>query len=206
MAEEAKKAAPKRKTTARKTTARKTTAKRKPAARKAAPRKTAARKKAPSLQSRVTEAGRSAFLASLGFYGMAFDQMQEQYKNVESELAARRKKADKLYADMVKRGEEGREEGQERHRRYRAAEAGCPRSGSRQARSPAREGQGPLRGAQGFRRLQGRCLNTQPGSLSPTWGCFGGHIVAPFFWPRFSSARLAYAPGRPACGARRAPP
>jgi polyhydroxyalkanoate synthesis regulator phasin len=104
MAEEAKKAAPKRKTTARKTTARKTPAKRKTAARKTAPRKTAARK-TPSLQSRVTEAGRSAFLASLGFYGMAFDQMQEQYKNVESELAARRKKADKLYADMVKRGE-----------------------------------------------------------------------------------------------------
>ena len=104
MAEEAKKAAPKRKTTARKSTARKTAAKRKPAARKAAPRKTAARK-APSLQSRVSEAGRNAFLASLGFYGMAFDQVQEQYKNVESELTARRKKADKLYADMVKRGE-----------------------------------------------------------------------------------------------------
>ena len=104
MAEEAKKAAPKRKTTARKTTASKTTAKRKPAARKAAPRKSAARK-APGLQGRVTEAGRSAFLASLGFYGMAFDQMQEQYKSVESELTARRKKADKLYSDMVKRGE-----------------------------------------------------------------------------------------------------
>jgi len=104
MAEEAKKAAPKRKTTARKTAARKTTAKRKPAARKAAPRKAAARK-ATGLQSRVTEASRNAFLASLGFYGMAFDQMQEQYKSVESELAARRKKADKLYADMVKRGE-----------------------------------------------------------------------------------------------------
>lgn len=104
MAEEAKKAAPKRKSTTRKTTARKTTAKRKPAARKAAPRKTAARK-APSLQNRVTEAGRSAFLASLGFYGMAFDQVQERYKTVEGELAARRKKADKLYADMVKRGE-----------------------------------------------------------------------------------------------------
>jgi hypothetical protein len=99
MAEEAKKAAPKRKTTARKTTA-----KRKPAARKAAPRKAAPRK-AASLQSRVTEAGRSAFLASLGIYGMAYDQMQEQLKTVESELTARRKKADKLYADMVKRGE-----------------------------------------------------------------------------------------------------
>lgn len=104
MAEAAKKSSPKRKTTARKTTARKAPAKRKTASRKAAPRKTAARK-APSLQNRVTDASRSAFLASLGFYGMAFDQVQEQYKTVESELTSRRKKADKLYTDMVKRGE-----------------------------------------------------------------------------------------------------
>ncbi len=100
---EAKKAAPKRKTTAK--TAAKTTAKRKPVARKAtAARKTAA-KKTVSLQSRVTEVSRNAFLASLGFYGMAFDQVQGQIKTVESELTARRKKADKLYADMVKRGQ-----------------------------------------------------------------------------------------------------
>ncbi len=99
MAEEAKKAAPKRKTAAKKTVA-----KRKPAARKTTARK-AAPKKAPTLQTRVTEAGRSAFLASLGFYGMAFDQVQDQLKSVENELEARRKKADKLYADMVKRGE-----------------------------------------------------------------------------------------------------
>ncbi|WOJ92022.1 hypothetical protein R0135_09505 [Congregibacter variabilis] len=100
---EAKKAAPKRKTTAK--TAAKTTAKRKPVARKVtAARKTAA-KKTVSLQGRVTEASRNAFLASLGFYGMAFDQFQGQIKTVESELTARRKKADKLYADMVKRGQ-----------------------------------------------------------------------------------------------------
>ncbi len=94
MAEAVKKAAPKRKPAAKKTTA-----KRKPAAKKAAA------KKAPTLQSRVTDASRSAFLASLGFYGMAFDQVQGQLKSVESELSARRKQADKLYADMVKRGE-----------------------------------------------------------------------------------------------------
>lgn len=100
MAEEAKKA-----TVAVAAPKRKTTAKRKPAARKTtASRKTAA-KKAPSLQTRVSEAGRSAFLASLGFYGMAFDQVQGQLKTVESELGARRKKADKLYTDMVKRGQ-----------------------------------------------------------------------------------------------------
>lgn len=109
MAEVAKKAAPKRKTAAKKTTA-----KRKPAAKKTT--RKAAPKKAPTLQSRVTDAGRSAFLASLGFYGMAYDQMQEQVKTVEKEittrrqkvekeLTARRKQADKLYADMVKRGE-----------------------------------------------------------------------------------------------------
>ncbi|MEE4279751.1 MAG: hypothetical protein V2I82_14895 [Halieaceae bacterium] len=100
MAEEAKKAAPKRNTTTRKTAA-----KRKPAARKAAPRKATARKAAPTLRSRVTEAGRNAFLANLGFYGMAFDQVQGQLKSVETELTARRKKADKLLAEMIKRGE-----------------------------------------------------------------------------------------------------
>ena len=107
MAEQAKKATAKRKTTARKTTARKTTA-RKTTARKTAPRKTAARRSVPkkvTVQSRVSEASRNAFLASLGFYGMAFDQVQERVKSVESELNARRKKADKLYSDMVKRGE-----------------------------------------------------------------------------------------------------
>ncbi len=99
MAEQAKKATAKRKTTARKTTARKTTA-RKTTARRAAP------KKAPvTVQSRVSEASRKAFLASLGFYGMAFDQVQDRVKSVESELNARRKKADKLVNDMVKRGE-----------------------------------------------------------------------------------------------------
>lgn len=99
MAEQAKKATAKRKTTARKTTARKTTA-----------RKTTARRSAPkpaqvSVQDRVSEAGRKAFLANLGFYGMVFDQVQERVKSVEGELSARRKKADKLVTDMVKRGE-----------------------------------------------------------------------------------------------------
>lgn len=100
MAEVTKKAAPKRKTTA----------KRKPAVRKAAAtQKTATSRKAsvkksPSVQTRVGEASRTAFLAGLGFYGMAFDQVQDQLKTVESSLNSRRKKADKLYADMVKRG------------------------------------------------------------------------------------------------------
>lgn len=109
MAEQAKakrKTTAKRKTAATKTTARKTTA-------RSTARKTTAkqRRSAPkqstvvSLQGRVSEASRKAFLASLGFYGMAFDEMQSRAKTVESELAARRKKADKLYSEMVKRGE-----------------------------------------------------------------------------------------------------
>ena len=110
MAEAVKKTAPKRKPAAKKTAA-----KRKPAAKKTTTRK-AAPKKAATLQSRVTDAARSAFLANLGLYGMAYDQVQGQVKSVEKELTsrrkelekeltARRKQADKLYTDMIKRGE-----------------------------------------------------------------------------------------------------
>ena len=112
-------AAPKRKTATRKkaasTTARKTAAKSKTAGRttatrKTAPRKTAARKASarkasPDITVRAREASRSAFLASLGFYGKAFDQVQDQFNTVQSQLESRRKKADKLYAELVKRGE-----------------------------------------------------------------------------------------------------
>lgn len=116
-------AAPKRKstTTRRKTTTTRrksaTTARKSPTRSKSAARgrsttgsstggrRRAAARRTTSLQERVGEAGRKAFLAGLGFYGLAYDQMQEQFRNVEDELQARRKKADKLYADMVKRGE-----------------------------------------------------------------------------------------------------
>ena len=99
MAEQAKKATARRKTAAPKATARKTSAG------KATPRRSAPKKASAKVQSRVSEASRNAFLASLGFYGMAFDQVQDRVKSVESELTARRKKADKLYSDMVKRGQ-----------------------------------------------------------------------------------------------------
>lgn len=108
MAAQAKKATAKRKTTARKTTARKTTA-RKTTARRSAPAKNAAK-----VQNRVSETYRNAFLASLGFYGMAFDQVQDRVKSVESDLTARRKKADKLYSDMVKRGQKVEKQAKER--------------------------------------------------------------------------------------------
>jgi hypothetical protein len=116
MAEQAKKTAAKRKPAtkrkpaARKPAARKAPAERKPTARKApAKRKAAARKAAPKKSSpefaaRAQEAGRSAFLASLGFYGKAYDQAQDQFSTLQDDLEARRKKADKLYQELVKRG------------------------------------------------------------------------------------------------------
>ncbi|MDX1733367.1 MAG: hypothetical protein R3228_03340 [Halioglobus sp.] len=96
MAEQAKKAAPKRKPAAK----RKPAPKRKPAAKRAAPKK----KPAADFSSRAQEAGRNAFLAGLGFYGKAFDQAQDRLDNLQSDMEARRKKADKVYKELVKRG------------------------------------------------------------------------------------------------------
>ncbi|MFT7048841.1 MAG: hypothetical protein ACJAZE_001232 [Halioglobus sp.] len=87
----------------RKPAARKVTAK-KPAARKAAPKK-AAKKSTNDFTARAQETGRKAFLASLGFYGKAFDQAQDQFNDLQNQLEARRKKANKAYSDLVKRGE-----------------------------------------------------------------------------------------------------
>lgn len=93
------------KNTARKTTARKTATSRTGATRKSAPRKTAADTASPDLTARAREASRRAFLAGLGFYGKAFDQVQDQFNTVQSQLESRRKKADKVYGELVKRGE-----------------------------------------------------------------------------------------------------
>tara|TARA_R110001599_G_scaffold351822_1_gene584739 strand:- start:69350 stop:69817 length:468 start_codon:yes stop_codon:yes gene_type:complete len=95
------------------TTAPKTAAKRKPATkrkpyakRKPTARKTAAKKKVtPEFASKAQEASRKAFLASLGFYGKAFDQAQEQFNSMQDQMEDRRKKADKLYKELVKRGQ-----------------------------------------------------------------------------------------------------
>ena len=99
----AKKAAPKRKTTAKRKPARKPAARKAPASPTSA-RKTAARKSTPDFSARAQEAGRNAFLAGFGFYGKAFDQAQEQFETLQSRLEDRRKKADKLYKELVKRG------------------------------------------------------------------------------------------------------
>ena len=91
------KAAAKRKPAVKKVAAKK------PAARKAAPKK-AAKKSTVDFGARAQETGRNAFLASLGFYGKAFDQVQEQFSDLQDQLAARRKKTNKLYTELVKRG------------------------------------------------------------------------------------------------------
>ena len=98
---EATKAAPKRKPAAKRTPA----AKRKPAAKTTAKRATRATRKASNdFAARAQEAGRNAFLAGLGFYGKAYDQAQEQFNSIQDQLEERRKKADKLYKELVKRG------------------------------------------------------------------------------------------------------
>ncbi|MEE4143514.1 MAG: hypothetical protein V2I26_01855 [Halieaceae bacterium] len=90
-----------------------TTAKRKPAVKRkpiakrkpAAKRKPVAKKARNEFAAKAQEASRNAFLAGLGFYGKAFDQAQEQYKSIQDQMEDRRKKADKLYKELVKRGQ-----------------------------------------------------------------------------------------------------
>ena len=88
--------APKRKAAAK----RKPVAKRKPAAK----RKTVAKKTTPEFAVKAQEAGRNAFLVGLGFYGKAFDQAQERYNTIQDRMESRRKQAEKLYKELVKRG------------------------------------------------------------------------------------------------------
>jgi hypothetical protein len=102
----AKKAAPKRKAPAkRKAVAKKTPAKNTAAKRKPAAKKTAAKKAAPDFAAKAKENGRNAFLASLGFYGKAYDQVQDQFTSLQDQLEERRKKAEKAYKELVKRGQ-----------------------------------------------------------------------------------------------------
>ena len=98
----ASKAAPKKAAAKRKPVARKTAAK-KVAPKKAAAKKTS-KKATPAFANRAQEAGRNAFLASLGFYGKAFDQVQDQFNTLQDQLEERRAKADKSYKELVKRG------------------------------------------------------------------------------------------------------
>ena len=102
----AKKAAPKRKAPAeRKAVAKKAPAKKTAAKRKPAAKKTAAKKATPDFAAKAKENGRNAFLASLGFYGKAYDQVQDQFTSLQDQLEERRKKAEKAYKELVKRGQ-----------------------------------------------------------------------------------------------------
>jgi len=119
---EVKKTAPKAKAAPQKAAA-----KRKPVARKVAAKKVAPKKAAPKkatkkatkksdtdFAARAQETGRKAFLASLGFYGKAFDQVQEQFSDLQKQLEDRRSEADDAYADLVKRGEKVQKAAQSR--------------------------------------------------------------------------------------------
>lgn len=87
-------------------TPRKTAAKRKPAVkRKPAPKRATAKKATPEFAANAQETGRKVFLASLGVYGKAYDQAQEQLGGLQKLMETRRKKADKVYKELVKRGE-----------------------------------------------------------------------------------------------------
>jgi hypothetical protein len=88
--------------------ARKTASKsaRKPAVkRKPAPKRAAPKKPVPDLAASAQDTGRSVYLAGLGFYGKAYDQAQEQLGSLQKRMEQRRKNADKLYKELVERGE-----------------------------------------------------------------------------------------------------
>jgi ATP phosphoribosyltransferase len=86
--------------------ARKPVVKRKPIAKRKAVAKRALPKKATSdLAVSTQETGRTMFLAGLGIYGKVYDQAQEQINSLPKQLEVRRKKADKIYKELVKRGE-----------------------------------------------------------------------------------------------------
>ncbi len=65
-----------------------------------------AEKAATKLAKRARTVSRNAFLASLGFYGKAYDEMQSRLEQLQSRLDARGKAANVAYAELVKRGSE----------------------------------------------------------------------------------------------------
>jgi hypothetical protein len=58
-----------------------------------------------TLAERAQNISRQALLAGLGFYGKAFDQLQDQFSGLQERLEQRREQASDLYAELVKRGE-----------------------------------------------------------------------------------------------------
>ena len=64
----------------------------------------AAEKATEKFADRAQDVAHNAVLLTLGFYGKAYDQAQEQMTAMQKQLQARRKNADKLYKELVKRG------------------------------------------------------------------------------------------------------
>ena len=84
---------------------RKPAVRRKPAARKPAVRPAALKKAGKDFAANAQETGREVFLAGLGMYGKAYDQAQERFDGLQKQLKSRRKDADKVYRELIKRGE-----------------------------------------------------------------------------------------------------
>ena len=79
---------------------------RKPAAKKATAKKAAPRKVAqPTMAAKAQENARNVFLAGLGFYGKAFEEAQSQFEEAQTRMKKRRKDAEDLFNELVKRGE-----------------------------------------------------------------------------------------------------
>ncbi len=100
------------KATAKKVAAKKIVAKKTPIKKTGAKGKKAAAKKPVDLRTIALDTGRNAFLAGLGVYGKAYDQMadqldgiQKQVEDAQSRLEVRRKQAESIYDSLVKRGE-----------------------------------------------------------------------------------------------------
>ena len=88
--------------------AKKAPAKKKPAAKIKAKASTAAKTRA---RPKTIDTGRNALLAGLGVYGKAYDQVLEQFANLQEQvdeaqtrLTERRKQAEDLYKSLIKRG------------------------------------------------------------------------------------------------------
>ena len=111
MAEAKTKAAPK--AAAKKAAVKKAPAKAKkaPAKKKPAAKTKASTKAKTRARPKAIDTGRNALLAGLGVYGKAYDQVLEQFANLQEQvdeaqtrLTERRKQAEDLYRSLVKRG------------------------------------------------------------------------------------------------------
>ena len=111
MAEAKTKAAPK--AAAKKAAAKKAPAKAKkaPAKKKPAAKTKASTKGKTRARPKAIDTGRSALLAGLGVYGKAYDQVLEQFSNLQEQvdeaqtrLTERRQQAEDLYKSLIKRG------------------------------------------------------------------------------------------------------